>query len=124
MKKVCKETQEKVFLNLKNLCYGEDKGMRAVTATFWCLKQGDQRELRRICSAINSNPEINGIISTSGSIYVCNTASECRKAIKNTYRTAFTYLKKARVMEKKANLNGQYEFTDENGKKIKIIYED
>lgn len=120
-KKVFIEKQKAVFYMIKRFFYGKRHGYPAeIIAKDLNM---DKRELRRVCAAINANPEINGIISTSNEIYVCETKEECQKAINNTYRMAFAYLKKARAMEKKVGLNGQYEFT-ENGKTIKIVYEE
>lgn len=118
------KTQKRVFSCLKHNCYGEKNGWSAHTASVVCLSGGNKRELRRICAKINANPEIKGIISTSKSIYVCRTKSECRRAIETTYKMAFAYLRKARAMEKKVNLNGQYKFTDENGIKCEIIFKE
>ena len=111
-----------IFTALKIYFNGEKNGgsARYVAYNFGF----SERKMREFYAAINADQSIDGLISTNGSIYVCATEDECRKAIHNTYKTAFSYLKKARAMEKKCNLNGQYEFTDDNGKKIKIIYED
>ena len=38
---------------------------------------------------------------------MCNTEEECKKAIKNTFRTAVSLIKKGNVMAKKVGLNGQ-----------------
>lgn len=79
--------------------------------------------MRSVCVAINSNPEIDGIMSTSGSVYVCKTKEEVDKAINTTFKTTFSYLRKARAMSKKTGRQGQLEFVD-GETKIKIIYED
>ena len=124
-KKLINREQLAVFELLKTF-YGKENGISAKSATEYCYGRHTgklQRWLRHICSAINSNPEIDGLISTSKKIYVCKTKDECDKAIRTTYRTAFSYLKKARLMEKKFGRQGQIEF-DDNGKKVKIIYED
>ena len=114
-------TQERVFLALKRHFNGVDNGEDAHTvANLFCMSD---RDFRRVCRAINSNSQINGIISTSGKIYACATEDECRKAIQTTYRMAFAYLLKARAMEKKVGLQNQVEF-DNNGTKVKIVYED
>lgn len=116
------ETQQEIFNTLKKYYTGKENGDSAELVASQSVGNISKRDLRRICSAINSNPEINGLISTSGKIYVCNTEEECRKAIRTTYRMAFAYLKKARAMEKKLGLQGQTEF-DDNGIKVKIIFE-
>lgn len=65
------------------------------------------RELRKITSEINSSLQLEKLVSTSHCCYMCETKEECEKAIRNTYRTAITLLKKGKAMEKKVGLNGQ-----------------
>ena len=122
---VNKQEQETVF-NLLKVFHGKENGISAKSATEYIYGKHTerlQRQLREVCSAINSNPEIDGLISTSGKIYVCKTEEECVKAMNTTFKTAFSYLRKARAMSKKADKQGQYEFID-GDTKIKIIYEE
>lgn len=124
---ISKETQEKVYNFLKENYYGKENGDYAVIVSdnyFDTFENSElnARQFRRICKAINQNPDL-GFISTSGSIYACKTQEEVEKAIKNTWRTAITYIKKAQSMSKKFGQQGQYEFTDD-GQKIKILFEE
>lgn len=66
-----------------------------------------ERSIRKAVKKINESPEIEALVSTSHSIYMCNTKSECEQAINNTYRMAISLFKKAKAMEKKMKLNGQ-----------------
>ena len=66
------------------------------------------RILRRITKEINTNTKYKRLVSTTHCCYVCETKKECEKTIKNTYRVALSLLKKAREMEKKVELNGQF----------------
>lgn len=67
----------------------------------------DERELRKLTKAINESNELEKLISTTHSCYMCKTKDECEKSIRNTYRVAITLFKKAKTMEKKVGLNGQ-----------------
>jgi len=113
---------KKLFNEIKSFCYGKENGESAQDVANWVLVKGDKRALRRVCSAINSDLNVDGIISTSGKIYVCKTKDECVKAISNTYRMAIAYFKKARVMETKVGLNGQFKM-NKDGTDIMITYE-
>ena len=121
MDKIAKEA----YAWLKENAYGEENGksLLEVAQAFLPNTDNAKREMRRIISAINSNTDL-GLVSTSGKIYLCKTQKECEKAIKTTWRFAIAYLKKAKTMSAKASLNGQFEITDDNGKKIRIVYED
>lgn len=66
-----------------------------------------ERELRRITKEINTSEELEKLVSTTHSCYICNSKEECEKAIKNTYRVAIALFKKAKQMEEKVGLNGQ-----------------
>ena len=66
-----------------------------------------ERELRGLTRLINASPEFEKLVSTSYSCFMCNTEEECKKAIKNTFRTAVSHIKKGNVMAKKVGLNGQ-----------------
>lgn len=118
-----KTITQRAYEWLKENAYGEENGKSLSEIATIFLSDGDKRTMRRIISDINSDSDL-GLVSTSGKIYLCRTESECQKAIKTTFRLALSCLKKAKKMSVKANLNGQYEFTDDNGKKIRIVYED
>lgn len=120
MKEIDKKTQEDLFSYLQIECSGKENGVNGAKTGYWGY--GDRRQVRRICSAINQNPDL-GFVSTCGSIYACETAEEVKEAIRNTWRTAITYIKKARAMSKKLGQQGQYEFSD-NETKIKIYFEE
>lgn len=66
-----------------------------------------ERELRKLTKGINNSPELEKIVSTTHSCFLCNTKEECEMAIRNTYRTAISLLKKGKIMERKVGLNGQ-----------------
>jgi len=66
-----------------------------------------ERELRRLTKTINESKELEKLLSTTHSCYMCNTEEECERSIRNTYRVAITLFKKAKAMEKKVGLNGQ-----------------
>lgn len=111
-----------IFTALKLYFNGEKNGgsARYVAYNFGY----SERKMREFYSAINADQSIDGLISTNGSIYVCATEDECRKAIHNTYKTAFSYLKKARAMSKKFDKNNQVEVFEDGDVKIKIIFEE
>lgn len=69
------------------------------------------RDFRRITSVLNASPNYDKIISTSGKIYVCDSKEECINSINSTYHQAITLLKKAKQMEHKFGINGQYKIT-------------
>lgn len=66
-----------------------------------------ERELRKLTKAINESTELEKLVSTTHSCYMCATKEECEKSIRNTYRVAVALFKKAKQMEKKVGLNGQ-----------------
>ena len=66
-----------------------------------------ERELRKLTKAINESNELEKLVSTTHSCYMCATKEECEKSIRNTYRVAVALFKKAKSMEKKVGLNGQ-----------------
>lgn len=66
-----------------------------------------ERSVRKAIKKINESPDIEALVSTSHSIYMCDTKDECEQAINNTYRMAISLFKKAKAMEKKMKLNGQ-----------------
>ena len=111
-----------IFTALKIYFNGEENGR---SAEYVAVNFGySERKMREFYAAINADQNIDGLISTNGSIYVCTTEDECRKAIHNTYKTAFSYLKKARAMSKKFDKNNQVEVFEDGDVKIKIIFEE
>lgn len=66
-----------------------------------------ERELRKLTKAINESNELEKLVSTTHSCYMCETKEECEKSIRNTYIVAVALFKKAKSMEKKVGLNGQ-----------------
>lgn len=97
--------EEVLYAYLKANHNGRENGIpRPVCASK--LKM-TERELRRLTKNINSSLEFEGIVSTTHSLYLCNTKEDCEKTIKNTYRVAVSLLKKAKCMEKKVGLNNQ-----------------
>lgn len=66
-----------------------------------------ERELRRLTKEINESTELEKLVSTTHCCFMCKSAEECKKSIRNTYRVAVTLLKKAKNMERKVGLNGQ-----------------
>ena len=66
-----------------------------------------ERQLRKLTKTINESGELEKLVSTTHSCYMCKTKEECEKSIRNTYRVAISLFKKAKEMEKKVGLNGQ-----------------
>lgn len=66
-----------------------------------------ERRLRRLTKEINESTELEKLVSTTHSCYICETREDCEKSIRNTYRVAIALFKKAKAMEKKVGLNGQ-----------------
>lgn len=77
-----------------------------------------EREMRHITHEINENLDYEGLVSTSSALYVCADKEECKKAIKTSYSSAFSLLVKARKMEAKMKLCGQFVLTDSDTKEI------
>lgn len=90
---------------LKNNHYGEQNAiLRADAAKAFGVSE---REFRRLTREINESTELEKLVSTRRSCYMCATKEECEKSIRATYNTAVSLLKKAKHMEKKMGLNGQ-----------------
>ena len=95
----------KVYEILKTNHYGRDNGIRR---PILAERLGiSERELRKITREINTSNELEKLVSTTHSCYICATKEECEKAIRNTYNVAIAQFKKAKQMEKKVGLNGQ-----------------
>lgn len=101
MKKQIKELVE--YLQKNHL--GKENGIsRAELSKKLGIGEIRLKALRR---EINESTEIDKLVSTSGSCYMCNTEAECERAICATIMPAVAMIKKARIMAKKMGLNGQ-----------------
>lgn len=88
----------------KNHCGKENGIPRAALAK----KLGiDGQTLKALRSKINFSTEIEMVVSTSGSVYMCNTDEEIADAYIHTIKPAITMFKKSQVIKKKGGLNGQ-----------------
>lgn len=70
------------------------------------------RQLRYITQSINSCSEYDKIVSVSKKCYIISTEEEAVSAIRSAYSYAISSIKKAKMMEKKYGLNGQYVLYD------------
>lgn len=113
---------ERLYEYLATNAYGKENGKSLKEIAQEFLSNGNKRTMRKLLSALNSATDMNGIVSTSGKIYLCATKDECEKAIKTTYRLAISCIKKARKMERKLGLQNQIEL-DDNGTKIRVVFE-
>ena len=87
-------------------CRGEGNGIpRPKVAEHFNITP---RDLRRITKEINTSPKYEKLVSTTHSCYICDTERECEKTLRNTYRVAVALFKKAKQMERKVGLNGQF----------------
>lgn len=94
-----------VYEFLKKNCMGlENATPKPEVAEYFNLTT---RELRKITHEINTSGELEKIISTTHSCYMCKNNDEAEKSIRNTYRMAISLFKKAKAMEKKVGLNNQ-----------------
>lgn len=95
----------KVYEYLKTYHTGRENGIkRPILAE----KLGiSERQLRRITREINTSNELEKLVSTKHSCYICGTREECESSIRNTYNVAIAQFKKAKQMEKKVGLNNQ-----------------
>lgn len=95
----------RVYDYLKEHHTGRENGIkRSVLAQLLGLTE---RELRRITREINTSNELEKLVSTTHSCYICGNKEECEKSIRNTYNVAIAQFKKAKQMEKKVGLNNQ-----------------
>ena len=90
---------------LKTFHFGKEHGIKKPNLA--SLLGISERELRKMTKEINESKELEKLISTTHSCYMCATKEECEKSIRNTYRVAIALFKKAKAMEKKVGLNGQ-----------------
>ena len=90
---------------LKNNHLGRENGIKKPELA---QKLGiSERELRKLTKEINTNTELEKLVSTTHCCYMCKTKEECEKSIRNTFRTAIALIKKGNTMAKKVGLNGQ-----------------
>jgi hypothetical protein len=61
---------------------------------------------------INTNPEYKGVVSTSGSIYLCTTEQEAKTAAYNEIRSGLTRLNKGKKMLKKYQDSKQFKIIE------------
>lgn len=95
----------KVYEYLKTYHTGKENGIKR---PYLAEKLNiSERKLRRITREINTSNELEKLVSTTHSCYICATKEECEWAIRNTYNVAIAQFKKAKQMEKKVGLNGQ-----------------
>jgi len=90
---------------LKKHHYSKENGIsRELLSQKLGVNGGTLKDLRR---QINESTEIEKLVSTSRSCYLCKTDAECLEAIRATIMPAVAMIKKARIMAKKMGLNGQ-----------------
>ena len=95
----------RLYNYLKTYHLGKDNGIKRPELA---RRLGvSERQLRKLTKTINESGELERLISTTHSCYMCDTKKECEKAISNTYSVAISLFKKAKAMEKKVGLNGQ-----------------
>ena len=97
---------EELYNYLKNKHLGIENGIKKKELSI--VVGIDERELRRLTAYINKSNKFEKLISTRGYCYMCRNAEECLSSIINTYKVAVSQFKKAKSMEKKLGLNGQY----------------
>ena len=118
-KKVTPELIAAVYNDLKNNHLGRENAVARREYAEGCGIS--EREMRVITHEINENKQYEGIVSTSGCLYMCGTKEECIKAIGTSFRSAFTLMRKATRMRKKVEENGQYRL-DANDNKLIVSY--
>lgn len=118
-KKVTPELIAAVYNDLKNNHLGRKNAVARREYAEGCGIS--EREMRFITHEINENKQYEGIVSTSGCLYMCGTKEECIRAIGTSFRSAFTLMRKATRMKKKVEENGQYRL-DEDDNKLIVSY--
>lgn len=90
---------------LKANHYGKENGInRAELAKIFNVSINAQKIILR---EINESAELEKLVSTCGSIYMCRTQEECEKSVYNEIKSGITLLKKGKKMLQKMNKNGQ-----------------
>lgn len=91
---------------LKQNHLGKENNVKSqVLAEYFGVSRAIQKT---ILKEINESVDFDKLISTCGSIYMCNTKEEVALTLSHTYNTAITLIKKAQAMQKKAQKQGQY----------------
>lgn len=95
----------KYYDYLKKNHYGKENGIkRTELAKIFNVSIDTQKAILR---EINESGELEKLVSTCGSIYMCRTQEECEKSIYNEIKSGITLLKKGKKMLQKMNKNGQ-----------------
>lgn len=90
---------------LKKNCLGRQNG---ISRSRLCEMFGVSLDIQKqVLREINSSLDFDKMVSTSGSIYICNTEEECRVAIHNEIQSGLARLNKGKIMAKKLGRNGQ-----------------
>lgn len=96
----------KYYDYLKQHCLGRANGVsRDYLAAYFGVTLPQQKSVLR---EINQSLDFDKIVSTSHSIYICNSEQECKIAIFNEINSGLTRLKKGKLMAEKLKRNGQY----------------
>ena len=90
---------------LKKNCYGEENHIKSKTLA--SIFKIDVATQKYILKEINESMDFDKLISTYGSIYMCRTEQECKKAISNEIKVGLTRLNKGKAMADKLSRNGQ-----------------
>lgn len=91
---------------LKKYCLGRENGIsRNRLCEMFKVTLDTQKHILR---EINNSLDFDKMVSTSGSIYICNTEQECKIAIHNEIQSGLARLNKGKTMAKKLGRNGQY----------------
>lgn len=90
---------------LKDNHYGKANGVKRTTLAD--IFHVDLKTQKNILKEINESDTLTKLISTSGSIYMCQTKEECEQAAFNEFKSGLTRLKKGKKMLKKIDMNGQ-----------------
>lgn len=104
-------TAQQLYKYLKSNHKGIENGInRSILAN----KLGmSERDLRALTREINEDINIDGVVSTAGKIYLCDSKEEIVKNLHTTWKTAISLIRKARTMEKKLGLERQIYYDDE-----------
>lgn len=90
---------------LKQNHYGKENGIsRSELAKIFNV---DIQKQKTILKAINESSELEKLVSTCGSIYMCRTEEECKKSAYNEIKSGLARLKKGQKMLAKMGKNEQ-----------------
>ena len=93
---------------LKKNCYGEENCIKSKElAKIFGIDVATQKY---ILKEINESMDLDKLVSTYGSIYMCRTKEECAKAVHNEIKVGLTRLNKGKAMAEKMGRNGQAKF--------------